>query len=293
MKTLKLTSLLLVSFTFINFVHAQKNPEAYIMYNSQGKKVNWTKMIDNVSEVDIVFFGEQHNDPIAHWLQLNLVNDLLKIDSSNLVLGVEMFETDNQLIIDEYLAGFVDAKRFEEGARLWNNYKTDYKPLLRAAKENNLTFIACNIPRRYANMVSKGGFESLESLSEESLSLIAPLPIAYDTLVPAYKKMLEMDMGPVRMNKENFPKAQSTKDATMAYNILKNWEKGLLFLHFNGAFHSDFHDGIIWHLKKSNADLKIMTLSTVLQDDTSFLEEENLNRADYIIVIPSTMTRTY
>ncbi len=293
MKTLKLTVLLLISFTFINFVHAQKNPEAFTIYDSQGKKVNWTKMVDNVSEADIVFFGEQHNDPIAHWLQLNLVNDLLEIDSRDLVLGVEMFETDNQLIIDEYLEGFIDAKRFEEGASLWSNYKTDYKPLLEAAKENNLPFIATNIPRRYANMVSKGGFESLESLSGEALNLMAPLPIAYDTLVPAYNKMLKMNMGPIRMNKENFPKAQAIKDATMAYTILKNWGKGLLFLHFNGAFHSDFHDGIIWHLKKANADLKILTLSTVLQDDISILEEENINRADYIIVIPSTMTRTY
>ena len=113
MKTLKLTVLLLISFTFINFVHAQKNPEAFTIYDSQGKKVNWTKMVDNVSEADIVFFGEQHNDPIAHWLQLNLVNDLLEIDSRDLVLGVEMFETDNQLIIDEYLEGYLPDIRYK------------------------------------------------------------------------------------------------------------------------------------------------------------------------------------
>ncbi len=292
MKISQKISILILSFILVGSVSAQKNPEAFSIYDSQGKRVKWSKMIKSTSAADIVFFGELHDDPIAHWLQLVLTNDLYAVDSSNLVLGVEMFETDNQIVIDEYLAGLIDEKRFEEGVRLWNNYKTDYKPLMLFAKEYELSFIACNIPRRYANMVSKGGFEALESVSEEGLRLIAPLPIAYDSEIPAYKKMLEMKMGRP-MNMENFPKAQASKDATMAHSILKNWKEGKLFLHFNGAYHSDFHDGIIWHLKNSNADLIIKTLTTVLQDDTSILDEENLNRADYIIVVPSTMTRTY
>ena len=47
-------------------------------------------------------------------------------------------------------------------ARLWNNFKTDYKPLVDFAKDNNLKFIATNIPRRFASLVFKGGFEVLE-----------------------------------------------------------------------------------------------------------------------------------
>ncbi|MCF8380241.1 MAG: ChaN family lipoprotein [Bacteroidales bacterium] len=271
---------------------AQKSPEAYELYDSQGKQVNWTKAIKKLSSADIVLFGELHNDPIAHWMQLQLLNDLLALDSTNLILGAEMFETDQQLIIDEYLDDYFDDKRFEEGTNLWKNYSTDYKPILTTAKERNVSFVATNIPRRYANMVSKGGFESLETLSEEAKLLISPLPVLYDSMVPAYKKILEMDVGPVK-NKENFPKAQAVKDATMAFSILKYWEEGKLFLHFNGAYHSDFHDGIVWYLLQSNSGLKIMTLSTVLQEDTSKLDEENLNRADFIIVVPADMTRTY
>lgn len=284
--------IIFISLWFGVIADAQKSPEAYVLYDSNGKPANWTKAVKKLSEADIILFGELHNDPISHWMQLQLLNELLAFSPSNLILGAEMFETDQQLIINEYLADFFDDKRLEEGTHLWKNYNTDYKPLLKTAKDQNLVFVASNIPRRFANMVSKGGFESLDDLSDEALKLISPLPVAYDSTVPAYAKILEMDVGPVP-NKENFPKAQAIKDATMAHSILKYWDEGKLFLHFQGAYHSDFHDGIVWHLHNSNPDLKIMTLSTVLQDDTSNLDEENLQRADYIIVVPTDMTRTY
>lgn len=284
--------IIIISLFVTSLAEAQKSPKAYSIFDSEGKSVNWTKAVKKLSGADVVLFGELHNDPISHWMQLQLLTELLALDSGNLILGAEMFETDQQLIIDEYIADFFDDKRLEEGTRLWKNYDTDYKALLKIAKDRNLVFVASNIPRRYANMVSKGGFESLDSLSDEALLLISPLPMAYDSTVPAYKKILEMDIGPVP-NKEHFPKAQAIKDATMANSILKYWEEGKLFLHFHGAYHSDFHDGIFWHLHNSNPDLKIMTLTTVLQDDPSNLDEENLKRADYIIVVAADMTRTY
>ena len=79
-----------------------------------------------------------------------------------------MFETDNQLILDEYMADLISEEKFEEEARLWKNYKTDYKPLVLFAKNHHLEFIATNIPRRYANSVFKKGLAVLDSLSDEA-----------------------------------------------------------------------------------------------------------------------------
>ncbi|MBE0655678.1 MAG: ChaN family lipoprotein, partial [Bacteroidales bacterium] len=208
------------------------------------------------------------------------------------IAGAEMFETDNQLILDEYFAGRFDDKRFEEDARLWNNYATDYKPFLLAAKDQQIPFIATNIPRRYANMVSKGGFESLNGLSDEAKSYIAPLPVPYDPEVPAYKKMKDMNMGH-GMSTDNFPKAQAIKDATMAHFILKNFEDGVHFVHLNGAYHSDNRDGILWYLAQYRKGLNIKTITTVLQDNIDKLDDSNNDKADFIIVVPSDMIRTY
>lgn len=286
----KLTVSVILTFSFLSIF--SQNYDAYLIYNSKARQVGFDKVLNKVSDADIVFFGESHNDPIAHWLQLKLIEDLPGMAEGQVIAGAEMFETDNQLILDEYLSDFIDDKRFEAGARLWNNYKTDYKPLIIAAKENDIPFIATNIPRRYANMVSKQGFESLNELTDEAKELMAPLPIPYDPEVPAYKKMMEMSMGHGMAN-ENFPKAQAIKDATMAHFILENFEEGMHFIHFNGSYHSDNYDGIIWYVNEYRPGLNIKTITTVSQDDIYSLEEENAAKADFIIVVPSDMTKTY
>jgi hypothetical protein len=91
----------------------------------------------------------------------------------------------------------------------------------------------------------------------------------------------------------NLPKAQAVKDATMAHFILANWKKGKLFVHYNGSYHSSNFEGIIWYVNKYNPGLKIATVETVQQDEIDSLEKDNLNKATFIIAIPSSMTRTF
>ncbi|MEZ4996873.1 MAG: ChaN family lipoprotein [Bacteroidales bacterium] len=126
------------------------------------------------------------------------------------------------------------------------NYKTDYKPLVEFARKNALPFIATNIPRRYASMVSRGGFEELDSLNAEAKRFIAPLPALTDPELKCYKDKL-CTACPARGAKpnENFPKAQAIKDATMAHFIAENLTDGKTFIHYNGSYHSDNYLGII------------------------------------------------
>ncbi len=202
----KILQLLLV-FLVVTSLQAQ-DKKAYQLYTSDGVPATYSEMVNQVQLADIVFFGELHNNPISHWLQLELTQDLFVKSKENLILSAEMFESDNQLLLDEYLIGVIPKSRFEAECRLWPNYKTDYKPLLEFAKEKELKFIAANVPRRYANIVSKKGFEVLETLSTEAKSFLPPLPIEYDPTVPCYKSMLEMEGMPAHIS-ENLPKAQA------------------------------------------------------------------------------------
>ena len=275
--------LLMLSFTLDN--------PAYRIYNAQGRQVKYSKMLRSLEEADIVFFGELHDNPIAHWLQMEVTEYMYDLQGEKLVLGAEMFESDNQLLLDEYLSGIITEQKFEDEARLWNNYKTDYKPLLQFAYDNGIPFIATNVPRRYANLVYRKGFEGLDSLSAEGKLLIPPLPVEYDPELPGYKSML--DMGTTGHVSENLPRAQALKDATMAHFILKSWSPGKQFLHYNGAYHSDNHEGIIWYIMQQNEDARIMTISTVLQESTDSLSAASAGIADFVIVVPDNMTRTY
>lgn len=287
------TTILIIA--FLSLVSFRSDKPAYQLYTSDGKNVKYQKMIETISSADVVFFGELHDNPIAHWLEYEVTADLYEIVADRLVMGAEMFEADNQLLLDEYLSSAYEADKFEAEVKLWKNYKTDYKPLLEFARKNNLPFIATNIPRRYASMVSKKGLEVLDSLSAQAREYIAPLPVYYDPEVKCYKDMLDMNgiQGMGGKPNENMPKAQAIKDATMAHFTLKNLQPGKLFIHYNGSYHSDNYLGIIYYLKLYRPDIRVATITTVLQDDIESLLPENSGVADFIVVIPANMTRTY
>jgi len=278
---------------FITLSAMRSDLPAYKLYNAKGKSADFGKLVEAASEADIVLFGELHNNPVCHWLQLELTRALYELKGDKLMLGAEMFEADNALIIREYLSRKVNDRNFESEARLWPNYKTDYKPLLVYARDNGIPFIATNIPRRYASLVNREGFEGLSELSPEALQYIAPLPPAYDPELPGYKGMIEMMGGAGGHVNENLPKAQAIKDATMAHFILKNFSSGGLFLHFHGTYHSDNYEGIVWYLKNQNPDLKILTIKSAEQVSVDSLEEANSGKADFTLVIPETMTKTH
>jgi uncharacterized iron-regulated protein len=285
---------LFLFFTFVCLSFATlkaQDLQAYQLFDSKGKPVTFKKMVNTTAKSDVVFFGELHNNPIAHWLQLELAKALHEKTEGKLSLGAEMFESDNQLLLDEYLSGQINAKAFEDEARVWNNYDTDYKPLVLFAKEQGIPFIATNIPRRYANLVYRGGFEGLDNLSDAAKGYTAPLPVSYDPELPGYKKMVAMMGG---HGGDNLPKAQAIKDATMAYFISQSLPGEGVFMHINGSYHSDNKEGIIWYLLEEYAPKsKIMTITTVEQSQLEELEEENQGKADFTLVVTDKMTKTY
>ena len=271
----------------------KSDKNAYQFFDLKGKKADYQDVLKAALASDIVFFGEIHTSPICHWLQIELTKDLFAEKKENLVLGAEMFESDNQLLLNEYLSGKVKEKNFEEEARLWKNYKTDYKPLVKFAFDNKLPFIATNVPRRYAALVNSKGFEALDDLSSEAKQLLPPLPIKYDPELEGYKSMVEMmrSMDSTHAT-DNIAKAQALKDATMAHFILENWTAGKLFIHYNGTYHSENFEGIVWYIRQAKPNLKILTIASVEQDELDSLVEENQGLADFTLCMPTSMTKT-
>ncbi|RIJ49296.1 iron-regulated protein [Maribellus luteus] len=276
---------------FLMFTAFKPDKPAYLLFDKDGKTVKYERMLKQIQEADVVLFGELHDNPISHWLQLELTKDMFEMYGKNLILGAEMFESDNQVILDEYLSGKISQRNFEDEMKLWPNYKTDYKPLVEFAKDSGLYFVATNVPRRYAALVNKKGFEGLEELSDEAKTFLPSLPPAYDSTLNCYASMMTME-GMGSHVSSNFPKAQAIKDATMSHFILKNREPGKKLLHYHGAYHSQNFESIYWYLKHYQPELKIVTIHSVTQKDISKLSEENTGKADFTICVDEDMTRT-
>ncbi|MCY0968078.1 ChaN family lipoprotein [Chryseobacterium wangxinyae] len=283
--------LLLIGFSILK----AQELKPYQFYDKKGKEIKTDKLVKELADYDVVFFGENHNNSITHWLQLKITEALFEKKKGQLILGAEMFERDNQSQLNNYLNGIYDAKTLKDSARLWNNYATDYKPLVDFAKEKKLKFIATNVPRKYASQTAKEGLESLNKLSEKDKTYIAQLPIKVTLETPGYPEMKKMMGDHAEGTKVmNFISAQAIKDATMAESILKNSEPGKTFIHYNGNFHSKEFGGIYWYIKQKNPNLKMAVISVFESEDPELkIPEKEYIPTDFNLIIPADMTKTY
>lgn len=272
----------------------QKTYDAYRLYDNNGKAIDYQQMVRQLSKADVVFLGEIHNCAITHWLELRILQSLYLVHVKNLALGMEMLEADNQLIVDEHLKGLVSSDRFEEEARLWPNYSTDYAPLVYFAREHHLPVIATEVPRRYAAMVKDRGLKCLDSLSAEAKTFLPPLPIRYvanEHAEQGFALMRMMGQHKTDSGNSHLSEAQALKDATMAWHIAQHAQKKVL--HVNGNIHSDGQAGIVTYLRQYAPGKKIITVRAVRQEDITRLDEAYLGLADYYLCIPEDMSMSY
>jgi uncharacterized iron-regulated protein len=272
-------------------VVGQRHKPAYQWFDGQGRRVDFGRVLKACLNHEVILFGELHNNAIAHWMQYELAAEG-RSRRPGLILAGEMFETHQQSWLNRYLAQQIDEKTLLDSAGLWPNYATDYAPVVNLARDWGLPVVATNIPRRYARQVFRQGLESLGTLSPEELALMTPLPFPIDTTLPSYRRMVEM-MGGHGGAAANFVAAQAIKDATMAHFILRALRPGTWLLHLNGSYHSDDREGIAWYLLQARPSLRLLTLTTVEQADVSKLEARFRGKADFVLVVPQTMTKTH
>ena len=157
----------------------------YQVFTGAGEPVSLEDVVAEMGRHQVVFIGEGHDDPTGHMLEVELLKAAYAAygtaESSDtaprpIALSLEFFQRDVQPILDEYLAGLITERAFRAASRPWPRYETDYRPLIEFSKENGVPVIAANAPRRYTTRVTMHGRESLNDLSPEALSSLAPLP---------------------------------------------------------------------------------------------------------------------
>ncbi len=287
----------------------QNNETHYRIYSvKEQKEISLDDIVNDMKANDVLFFGEEHNDSIAHYLEYKLLELMHGKFGKQTVLSMEMFERDVQAIMDEYIGGFIREVNFRKDARVWSNYK-DYRPMIEFAKINSLSVICANAPSRYTHLAGSKGQAILTTLPETSKQFFAPLP--YDTAIGAYRDKLmqttsqhgtntsdTLKRKPTSMpvNSFNFVIAQSLWDATMAYSIAQYIEQhhSGKVLHINGKFHSDEYFGVVNQLKKYNPKIKVLVISSCSDDSFPNIDWKKYNhQGDYIIVIDPTVQKTY
>ena len=295
--------LLTLLFIFAVMVHSISGQLAYSesqfnAFDGRGKALTLADIVTAAGNADVVFFGEMHDDAVGHAIQAEAFRRIVSQwgEKRSVVLSLEMFERDVQTVVDEYLASLISEQHFLASSRPWGNYATDYKPLVEHAKEKKLPVIAANAPRRYVNMVSRGGRAKLDSLSDEAKDWLAPLP--YGDPSPAYANKFKALMGPsaeARMGIDNILSSQSLWDATMAYWISRGLKehKNALVVHLNGGFHTENRLGTVEHLLRYRKNTRVIVVTMRYEDDfKTFDPAKHSALGDYIILTDAKVARS-
>lgn len=287
-------ALLLIYLPFLSIAQ-QNQAQHYKIYSTrQQKMIPVDNVIARLDSADVLFFGEEHNDSTCHVLEYLLFKGIAQKYPGKTALSMEMFETDCQEVMNEYLDSLIREKNFITEARAWHNYK-DYRPLVEYAKAEKIPVLAANAPARYVNMVSRMGLSSLEKLDKTARSWLPPLPI--DTATGAYySKFLEIMGGHSTMGGMQMYQAQNVWDATMGWSIAQFCKKhhDYKILQVNGGFHSEEKLGAAAQLKKYAPKLRILNIACFSDDsfdnpDWSKYSKDN----DYIILTDPKLPKTY
>jgi uncharacterized iron-regulated protein len=281
--------------------------EDFAVFTGEGVRVDLETAIEAAGAVEVVFFGEEHDDLNTHRVQAEVLRRLYARYSRaggpsphpgaqgvatptgrgdrTVVLSLEMFERDVQSILDEYLADLITESHFRASARPWERYETDYRPAVEFAKAHGMSVVAANAPRRYVNRVSRLGRESLDALSAEAKRFLPPLP--YPGPSEDYQAEWDALMGPAAQHMTGSPfDGQLLWDAAMAHAVagaLDEVEAGLV-LHLAGSFHVANHTGTPEALDHYRPGTPAMVLVARPAEDLSSLPEEFLGQGDFVIL---------
>lgn len=267
--------------------------------SATGRDVTFEAMIRAASRSDVVFFGEQHDDPGTHRAELAVLAALGNA-SRPVVLSLEMFERDVQGVLDDYLAGRIAESEFLARARPWERYTTDYRALVELARARGWPVVAANVPRRLASAVSRSGLASIEGLPATERPLAArEISCPHDAYYDKFAEQMRghsagggpasvADSAQMRTMTDRFYEAQCVKDETMAESIvaaLGTAGKGALVLHVDGAFHSDFGLGTVARVVRRRPGIAVTVLSAIPVDAVDrTTPAEFKERGDFVIL---------
>jgi len=283
-------------------VSAQSSYVPHRVYDARNKRfTDFESMIADVMSADVLFLGEQHDDPSTHQLEAATLEGLAR-RRSNVVLAMEMFERDVQRPLDDYLNGRMPESAFLATSRPWPRYATDYRPMVEFARLWKWPVIASDVPRRQASLVSRlgltGALDSLNKLPADRAFAAHDVICPHDDYFERFAKTMgDMPSHSGDSTKESASEkvatieriyqAQCIKDETMGESIATAYLAApprALVVHVNGAFHSDFAYGTAARAQRRLSGKRVAVVSFVPVKDLDAADGKDQRKvADYVV----------
>jgi uncharacterized iron-regulated protein len=274
-------------------------PSGYVphrVYDTKKKQfIDFETLAARLAGADLVFVGEQHDDPATHRMELAILEGVARRHDS-VVVALEMFERDVQPLLDRYLGGGAAEAELLKDGRPWKNYPTDYRPLIELARSHGWPVVASNVPRQLASMVARTGLPGLDTVPAAARANVAEVVTCPED---EYFEKFATVMGDMsahgpsaapddpRARMKRMYEAQCVKDETMGESVARAWRPGRVVVHFNGAFHSDFHLGTAARAlqRAPGARMVVVTAVPIKELDQIKPSKEDRKRSDYLLYV--------
>lgn len=267
----------------------EADPGSFRVYAGDGRPASLPELVTALGSVSVLFVGEEHDDSIAHRVKLLMLEEgTRRWQPRPVVLSLEMFEQDVQEVVDEYVGGFITEPYFLAASRPWAEYRTAYRPLVEFAKARGLRVLAANVPRRYVDMVSRGGEGSLEDLPREAFRFLPQLPLPAASA--AYRARFDSAMsGPAQHDDmpPNIFDGQRLWDAGMASAVAAalGGRPDALVIHVVGGFHVERRLGLAEALLQYRPRTTFLVVSIrKAADPATFDVSEHAGLGDFVVL---------
>lgn len=261
----------------------------HLVDSSTQKLINLPTLAQRLVDKDVIFIGEFHGNHASHLLEMQLQTELFKLRPQQ-ILSMEMFERQQQTLLNRYLDGEIGERYLINETPTWPNYAGSYRPMIEFAKEHLLPVVAANASGDIVRCIGQYGKGYVDNLPTGEQPWIAQQAfennVAYQTKFYDFMtSMKKMDAN----RKASSYAAQLARDNTMAESILDALQANPQhqLIHLNGSFHSASHLGTVALLKQRAPNLKIAVITPIRV--TNPLEpswsSQELASGDYVYLV--------
>ena len=192
-----------------------------IVHLPTGVKVTAEQMNAAISDARIIYVGETHDNPASHRQELQVLRAVADRYPGQVSLGMEMFNTSHQEVLDKWVAGELSEKEFLKESDWYSNWQMDfayYSDLLHYAREAKIPVVGINVTKELRQKV---GMHDLDELDEEIRAQLPEMDFD-DRYQKAMVESIYAGHGQGPKMFEAFLRVQTLWDESMAESIVRH-----------------------------------------------------------------------